>query len=485
MTSFRTVILDEPELEFGDGGFHVDPRLGLCQHGPLQPMPGDRVTIGVIGTAQTYDGIAAWMDRLTSSIPGKSKKQPNLFPPFPGLGNANPFRCRFEVVSSARQILPAKDIADLVRIRNHTEAVTEASDVFFDQAQAMLEGSDSPDVILAALPFELILRVVNDTTATDDDPTNDANDEDLDHPLDFRDLFKAKALNLASPTQLAWPTLWDDKARIPRKLKDTTRTVQDPATRAWNLLNAMFYKAGRTPWRLPRPEDALSSSFVGIGFYRDLSGQRLLTSTAQMFDERGKGLILRGSRAITDKRDRHPYLAREDAYDLLQRSLKAFFAQHHHYPARLVLMKTSPFRDGEVDGFREALAEANVAYSDFIWVSENSPITLYREGAYPPLRGTTIKVGSDAVIFTRGSIPVYRTYPGLRVPHPLMLRPHQADTPIMDTAREVLALTKMNWNSTQFDGALPIPIRAARQVGKVLRHVPIGQIPTSRYPYYM
>ena len=483
--TFRTLILDEPELEFGNGGCHVDPRLGLTAHGPLQPMPGDRVTIGVIGTSETYDGFEAWMERLTSSIPGKSKKQPNLFPPFPGLGNQNPFQCRFEVVSSARRILPARDIGDIVRIKKHGDAVPEAAELFFDQAQAMLEGSDRPDVIVAALPFDFILRVVNQTTPlVFDDPTT-ATDDDHEHPLDFRDMFKAKTLHLSCPTQLVWPTLWDDNARIPRKLKQTNRTVQDPATRAWNLLNAMFYKAGRTPWRLPRPEDALSTSYVGIGFYRDLAGQRLLTSTAQMFDERGKGLILRGGRARTDKKDRNPYLDREDAYDLLQRSLKAFFGQHHHYPARLVIMKSSRFRDTEVDGFREALAEANVAFSDFVWVRENSPVTMYREGAYPPLRGTTFKFGRDAVLFTRGSVPVYRTYPGLRVPNPLMLRPHTADTPIMDITREVLALTKMNWNSTQFDGALPVPIRAARQVGRILKHVPIGQVPTSRYPYYM
>jgi len=77
----------------------------------------------------------------------------------------------------------------------------------------------------------------------------------------------------------------------------------------------LFYKAGRTPWRLPRPDDQLKTSYVGIGFYRDLSGQRLLTSTAQMFDERGKGLIVRGGRARIDKGDRHPYLDRTDAYD--------------------------------------------------------------------------------------------------------------------------------------------------------------------------
>jgi hypothetical protein len=110
-----------------------------------------------------------------------------------------------------------------------------------------------------------------------------------------------------------WPTLWDDHAKIPRKLKGI-RKIQDPATRAWNLLNALYYKAGRAPWRLPRPESQHKTTYVGIGFYRDLSGQRLLTSTAQMFDERGRGLILRGGRARVDKGDKHPYIDRTDAY---------------------------------------------------------------------------------------------------------------------------------------------------------------------------
>jgi hypothetical protein len=43
----------------------------------------------------------------------------------------------------------------------------------------------------------------------------------------------------------------------------------------------------------------------------------------------------------------------------------------------------------------------------------------------------------------------------------------------------------MNWNSTQFDQQLPIPIRAARQVGRVLKHVSYGECEQSDYPYYM
>jgi hypothetical protein len=78
-------------------------------------------------------------------------------------------------------------------------------------------------------------------------------------------------------------------------------------------------------------------------------------------------------------------------------------------------------------------------------------------------------------------VPYYRTYPGLRVPQPILLRPHSCDTPISELASEVLALTKMSWNSTQFDQASPIPIRAARQVGRVLKYVPFGQIEQPDY----
>lgn len=45
-------------------------------------------------------------------------------------------------------------------------------------------------------------------------------------------------------------------------------------------------------------------------------------------------------------------------------------------------------------------------------------------------------------------------------------------------AEEVLALTKVNWNTTQFDQKLPAPIKAAREVGRILKHIEYG-VPTS------
>ena len=44
--TFTHLLLDEPDLEFGDGGKHPDSRMGLVRYGPLQPVVGDRISSG-------------------------------------------------------------------------------------------------------------------------------------------------------------------------------------------------------------------------------------------------------------------------------------------------------------------------------------------------------------------------------------------------------------------------------------------------------
>ncbi|MER9978012.1 hypothetical protein NKJ60_30000, partial [Mesorhizobium sp. M0085] len=42
---------------------------------------------------------------------------------------------------------------------------------------------------------------------------------------------------------------------------------------------------------------------------------------------------------------------------------------------------------------------------------------------------------------------------------------------IAEIAQEVLSLTKINWNSTQINQKLPIPILAARRVGELFKYL--------------
>lgn len=484
---FATRCLPEPDLEFGDGGLFLDPRVGLMRFGPLQPKAGDLIRIGVIGTSETVDGFARYIDRAMVGIESGNQALGNLHPGFPGLGNDNPFRCRFEVPEEAQKTILTSEVKAILAIRKHDEAVRACVDLLINKARVLLEGTSRPEVIVVALPKALIEKVVNaDGVLRDDRDDDDLVDDDVGPTeLNFRDLFKARALSLSVPTQIAWPSVWDDAFKLPHKLKGTDRKVQDPATRAWNILNAIFYKAGRVPWRLPKTGD-WTTSYLGIGFYRDLDGHRLWTSTAQMFDEKGKGLILRGARARTDRPGKHPYLAREDAYDLVKRALEAYYEHHRTMPARIVILKTSRFEKGEAEGFAAGIEEMRVAMTDMVWVSEHGHVSLLREGDYPPLRGSFVQVGKNGILYTRGSVPYYGTYPGARVPNALQLRPHEEnETSLEKIAAEVLALTKMNWNSTQFDHASPIPIRAAKEVGRVLRHVSFAERDQTDFRYYM
>src|SRR5262249_54149297 len=101
------------------------------------------------------------------------------------------------------------------------------------------------------------------------------------------------------------------------------------------------------------------------------------------------------------------------------------------------------------------------------------------------LRGTYLELDQKILIYSRGSVPYYRTYPGLYIPQPLLLRPYRKESTLTDLSRETLALTKMNWNSTQFDGSLPITIRAGRLVGRVLKHVSPGFQEATEFRFYM
>ncbi len=107
---FKAHVFDEPRLEFGDGGQHCDPRQGLREFGPLQPRSGDVVRVGVIGTDETVEGFSQFLAETERGIDSENQQLINLNPDFPGLGNQNPFRCKFEVPDGATAALSRRQV---------------------------------------------------------------------------------------------------------------------------------------------------------------------------------------------------------------------------------------------------------------------------------------------------------------------------------------------------------------------------------------
>jgi hypothetical protein len=486
MIDFTSKIFDEPELEFGDKHKHPDPRLGLSEAGPLQPPLGEVVRVGVVGSAKTVESSKAFFKTATAGLKGKTEKHPNLHPDFPGFGNQNPFRCRFEIPDEATGAISQSKIDKIINEPDHKLAVEMAVSEVVALLQTLDDSGERPGVALVALPVALIERVWN--AKVDSKSTREKEDSGGSDAPNFRGLLKAKTMSLSFPVQIVWEDVIDDKAKIPKKIKESkNREIQDVADLSWNLFATLYYKGtGRVPWRRSSKDDEFAACYVGVSFYREASGQQLFTSAAQMFDERGRGFILKGKRAQTETRGRHPYMTFNDAYDLMAEVLAAYKNHHKHFPARVIVLKTSRFREEEAEGILKALEESGTELRDLVWVQESYSVKVFRDGNYPVLRGTFVDLAGKGLLYTNGSIPYYGTYPGQYDPRPLLLCPHKScDSTIAQIAEEVFSLTKINWNSTQMNQRLPIPIRAARKVGEVLKFIDEGQSVSSDYRRYI
>lgn len=483
---FESRIFDEPELEFGDKHHHPDPRLGLFEAGPLQPPLGEVIRIAVVGSAKTVEDTQKFLADAATGFAGKSDRHPNLHPDFPGLGNLNPFRCRFEIQDGATAALPQSKIEKIRKEPDHAKAVEMAVEEIVTQLQTLDESGNRPDVAIVALPVALIERVWN--AKVDSKSTTEKEDSSGSDAPNFRGMLKARTMGLSYPIQIVWEDVIDEKTSIPRKIKESSaREIQDQADRTWNLLTTLYYKgSGRIPWRRMPREGEYTACYVGISFYREAGGQQLFTSAAQMFDERGRGFVLKGNRAHTESRGRRPYMTYDDAYELTSQVLSAYKNHHKHFPARVIVLKTSRFREDEAEGILKAIEEAGTELRDLVWVQESYSVKILRDGNYPVLRGTFVDLGGKGLLYTNGSIPYYGTYPGLYDPRPLLLCPHTScDSTISQIAEEVFSLTKINWNSTQMNQRLPIPIRAARMVGEVLKYLKDGQMVSTDYRKYI
>jgi hypothetical protein len=72
-----------------------------------------------------------------------------------------------------------------------------------------------------------------------------------------------------------------------------------------------------------------------------------------------------------------------------------------------------------------------------------SLIRLYREGYYPPLRGTWVKLEQEShLLYTRGSVAFYEEYPGMYVPQSLLVKLFHTEGQHSDTMRDLMLLSK-------------------------------------------
>lgn len=473
----------EPELEFGHGT-HVCPRAGIAQHNVYDSRfkaRRDTVLVGAVGTSETLSKLATWIKRCETFIPSPAdSRQPTLNLPFCGFNTVTGFKARLVLEEEIMRPITNSEIKEILAIpdAHRNRRVEEAVDLYYSKIKFLTQNRQV-DVIVCVLPADLYSKLVPKREKRSVEPAiEDEPDEKPDDWIEtnFRRALKARAMHLGKPLQLIQET----------SLEESPRGKQDDATRAWDFCTALYYKTNKTvPWRLIPNVHRPPVCFVGIGFYRSRDRSVLNTSLAQVFDELGNGVILRGTPVDVNKDDRRPYMTEEQAFTLLRRALEEYEIALDNSPGRLVIHKSSKFNDAELYGFRQATKESRVRAVDFVTILD-SRICGLREGAYPPQRGTHIELSRDQhLLYTRGAVPYYKTYPGRYIPQPLDIRIVESDEGPGVLCSEILSLTKMNWNNTQFDGKYPITLHCARKVGEIMKYLGPNDRPEISYSYYM
>jgi hypothetical protein len=508
---FQGGVLDEPTVIFGGGQEHIDPKIGLSIFGPYCPSDQrtpllQAINVGIVGPGNMVADAEEWL-RLCSEAVTNAGAQPFLAPEFIGINRHNAFQCALNFGDPLRSLVKQEKLEQALAATNFYDRIRLVADLYGDCIETLAQRDPRANVVICAIPRNVIdactsVRRRSGEIKRRTIPKSERRamksaqlgqgflwsamnplttiEDDVWEFSDLRRAIKVLAMQHDMPTQLAWPhsIALSDPDRL---------TAQDRATRAWNFVVALYYKAGGTPWRINGIDRDVC--LVGLSFYKSLRDpeSQLRTAMAQIFTSSGDGYVLRGNTFEWDakrEKSRSPHLDRESAAHLVREIIGLYSRQNEgSLPRRLVIHKSSRYWDGERLGFMETSSQ--IPQVDLVALQWRG-VQFYRTGHYPPLRGTYVKFSdSNQLLYTVGFVPALRSYNGPRAPQPIEIIEHFGDTPWLDILKEILCLTKLNWNTAAFNCSEPITLAFSRRVGEILSELGANKKMKNEYRFYM
>lgn len=496
--------LSEPMLRFGYDQCLDDPKDGLFVFGPLvdERKPA-QMRIGVVGTAEGLARYRAWVDSITGYLPALNPESPH-HTAFPGFQAA--FRTPWPTTPVTEIPISASDVSRLIRISDRHLAIYETVSLFSEPIRRKLREDDvEVNVWFVIVPEEIyqlgrpLSRVRRDERIEVAGrlnprqaqrllrepsmfPEDMAEAEVHRYNVNFHHQLKARLIDVKAVVQIV-----RDTSLAPTSLAPgfRARRLQDPATLAWNLCTASFFKAGGRPWKLAEVRDGVC--YVGLVFKKspaDASGGNACCG-AQMFLDSGDGLVFKGAMGpwySSETREFH--LPTAEAKSLIDVVVQSYRDAQGAPPKELFIHGRTRFNDAEWDGFKAAVPSGTNLVG--VRITRSQDMKLYRPGRTPVLRGTAYRINRGrALLWTMGYMPHLRTYPGREVPNPLSIEICRGEADLGIVMRDVMGLTKVNFNACIFADGLPVTLRFANAVGEILTAGPRTEGPPLPFRHYI
>jgi hypothetical protein len=467
-------LLEEPVLSFSPDNpraSDIHPLRGMAKFGPFSQRSFGTYTpklrVALVGPSGGRDAVVSLM-RLIQQ-PQQPVDRTGYVPAYPGFQML--FGISMGAAAPSARVQWPDAIEDLPYLGTGEQRLAAA----FHDALIRLDAVRSEfDVVVVHLPdhWAHVLRTGE---------------------FDARDTLKALGAQFGVPTQVINDRAFEFSTKFAAQI-------------AWRLAIALYVKAGGIPWKLAAvPSVPEGTAYMGLAYAlkSQPDGMHHVTCCSQVFDMDGGGMQFVAFEARDPVADihaakRNPFLSRADMRAVLARSLQIYQARNGGLlPKRLVVHKTTAFREDEIQGASDALAaipefECIEIGSNSVWrgvwmVPNPAGPKRTKADGYPVPRGIVqARSGNSCFVWVAGNAPgvsskgVYYQG-GKSIPRPLVMTRHAGAGPLELIALEALALTKMDWNNDALYDPVPVTIRYSQKLARTIANVP--DLPGKSYPY--
>ncbi|MDT8990547.1 hypothetical protein RQP54_06670 [Curvibacter sp. APW13] len=499
--------LGEPLLQFGLGQTAEDPHDGLALFGPAEPrtqMP-DNI---VIGTAQGIELWKDWCAALNAPAACVDPTRHRAWPPFPGYDVA--FGAKWPSPTRSYPV-EAAPLSDASRKADRFERAFAVANLYMGALDRVAKMDARPALAIVVVPDEVyencrpkssvVFSQRSDATRTkdevkfikqaiddrnsgqwrmfdDEDPTITAKLEELDEfeearglSPDFRRQLKARMMAFELPVQI----IKESTLRIPAQVRNGEPGTNPLSDRLWNFGTAVFYKCGAKPWKTPWAREGVC--YVGLAYKLTEDGRNACCA-AQMFLDSGDGVVFVGEFGPWYSTERGEFHLPPDKAEALLRGTIATYQQEDGRPLKEIFLHARSGIDAdEYEGFKRA-CPPDVNLVAIRVRQDRGGLRLYRydehpnvakRGQHPVQRGVFWQRSArHGLLFTNGFKPRIATYDGFEVPVPLAITVQHGDGDLVQVAKDILGLTKLNYNSCQLGEGQPITVKYSDRVGEIL-----------------
>jgi hypothetical protein len=478
----QVLIMDEPTLQFAEGQDAIDPHDGLTLFGPYglnQPLHPQSPTYILIGPPEGVNRFKHWSKLMNkaSFIPQREKHR--LWPPFPGFEVA--FGSKWSEKPAWEIKINRKALMEASNKKDSHERCFAVVEMFMDALENTKKLDFQTSVAICVVPDEVWKNCRSQSRIVDPsdhgisakdkkqrklgqlDIFNEYNPEQYHYSPDFRRQLKARAMQYGIALQIIRESTLAETDEDPITKRQLT-TLSD---RMWNLSTALYYKAGGKPWRLNSAREGVC--YIGIAYKLGEEKTDSACCAAQMFLDTGDGIVFLGEdKPIYSPLNKQFSLDNNASSKLLKGVLDTYKTLDGRPLKEIFIHCRSEINEEQWKGYKE-VCPSNCKLVGVRVKPERSGPRLYRIGTRPVLRGTFLKVNEKSgYLYCSGFKPRIAAYDGWETPVSLKIDIQYGDASIEDVAKDILGLTKLNYNACRLGESEPVTIKFSNAVGEIL-----------------